>query len=62
MGEQIADTNGIVVWNGLFIVSVAGGERLWDGRLGEDIIEPVEVRLVGIWWCINEAIRKTESE
>ena len=48
LGKHAADSGGIFVWNGLFVVSVRGCDGLGDRRFTGDGFEPVEVRFVGV--------------
>ena len=49
LGEHVADGGGIVLWHGLFVLSVRGRESLGNRRFTREGFEPVEVRLVVVF-------------
>ena len=48
--ELVADAVGVVAGNSLLVVTVGRGDGLGDGALSQDVVEPVEVGLVGVAW------------
>ena len=48
LSKGVANTDSVVERNGLFIISVGGGDGLRDGDLVGEEVEPVEVGLVGV--------------
>ena len=48
LSEHRADGDGIVAWNGLFIVSIGGGDGLGKLRLKRNIFNPIEVWFISV--------------
>ena len=55
LGKKLANGGGVVVWDGLLVVSIRGRDGLGNCLLVGEVLQPIEVRFVCvICWIVSE--------